>query len=155
MTIQPVTRRSFLKLGCLAAAAGLTTCGLGLAVASPQVEPVELVSRTFGDPNMTPRILIAYASATGTTQEIAAEIGKRLAAAGAAVDVKPVREIDGIEGYQAVIIGSAVQYGEWLADAVEFVRLNREALDRVPTALFCVHIRNLEEDADSRRNREA
>jgi len=58
------------------------------------------------------RILIAYASATGSTVEVAAEIGKTLGGCGFSVDVRPIRENSKIEGYQAVLVGSAVQWGK-------------------------------------------
>ncbi len=54
------------------------------------------------------RTLVAYASRTGSTAEIAAEIGKTLSACGFAVDVLPIREKPQLDGYQAVVIGSAV-----------------------------------------------
>ena len=104
---------------------------------------------------MTPKILIAYASATGSTAEIAAEMGKIFSAAGWAADVRPVGEVSGLAGYQAVLIGSAVQYGRWLPEAVSFVKTHQAALSNLPVALFCVHIRNLEENPASRAARRA
>lgn len=47
-----------------------------------------------------------------------------------------------MEGYQAVVVGSAVHRGQWLPEAVEFVKTNQEALGHMPVALFCVHITN-------------
>src|SRR5574337_1034288 len=74
-----LSRRDFLKFGCLTgAAAGLAVCGVGLAVSEPDQQPVDLPSFTYGESTMSTRILIAYASATGSTAEVAAEIGKRL-----------------------------------------------------------------------------
>ncbi len=102
---------------------------------------------------MSTRILIAYASATGSTAEVAAEIGKRLSARGFAVDVRPIEEKPQLDGYQAVLIGSAVQYGNWLPGAVEFVKNNQQVLSGLPVALFCVHIRNLGDDEASRQGR--
>jgi menaquinone-dependent protoporphyrinogen oxidase len=102
---------------------------------------------------MNKKILIAYASATGSTLEIAAEIGKTLGARGFTVDVKSVRENPQVEDYEAVLIGSAVQYGKWLPEAVDFVKRNQGILRRLPVALFCVHIQNLEDDWQSRRRR--
>lgn len=151
---KPVSRRNFLKIGCLAsAAAGLATCGLGLAVSEPGRTPLELPSFSYGDKSMNARILIAYASATGSTVEVAAEIGKTLGARGFSVDVRPIRENPQIEDYQVVLVGSAVQWGKWLPEAVGFVQDNLGTLRRLPVALFCVHIRNLGDDEESRRNR--
>lgn len=154
MTTQPISRRQFLKLGCLGVSAvGVAACGLGLAAPAPGATPVELPSFTYGEENMNKRILLIYASATGSTVEVAEAIAETLAGRGFCVDVRPVNENPQVDGYQAVLVGSAVQYGNWLPEAIEFVKNNQEALKRVPVALFCVHIRNTEDDEQSRKNR--
>jgi menaquinone-dependent protoporphyrinogen oxidase len=102
---------------------------------------------------MNNRVLVAYASATGSTVGVAAEIGKTLGAGGFSVDVKPIQEKPQVDGYRAVLIGSAVQNGNWLPEAVAFVQANQPALNRVPVALFCVHIQNRGSDEASRWNR--
>jgi len=154
MTKQSISRRQFLKVGCLGiSAAGVAACGLGLAVPAPQAAPVELPSFNYGEKNVKKRILLAYASATGSTVEVAEAIAETLAGRGFCVDVRPVKDNPRIDGYQAVLIGSAIQYGSWLPEAIEFVKSNLKALNQVPVALFCVHIRNTENDEESRRNR--
>jgi hypothetical protein len=57
--------------------------------------------------------LIADASRTGTT-EIAQAIGRDLRGPGMRVDVLPATKADRMEGYDALIIGSAVRFGIWL-----------------------------------------
>ena len=102
---------------------------------------------------MKKRILLAYASATGSTLEVAEAIAETLAGRGFCVDVRPVKDNPQIDGYQAVLVGSAVQYGSWLPEAIEFIKSSQEALNRSPVALFCVHIRNTENDEESTSNR--
>ncbi len=156
MSVSPVSRRRFIKTGCLAAgAAGLAACGgVGFALSSDlDSSPVELSSITFGDKNVNNRILVAYASYAGSTAEVAAEIGKVLAQRGFSVDVRPVKEEPSVDGYAAIMVGSAVQYGKWLPEAVDFVETNAAALNRVPVALFCVHITNVGSDEKIRRAR--
>jgi menaquinone-dependent protoporphyrinogen oxidase len=85
------------------------------------------------------KVLIAYASRTGTTVEIAEAIGKTLGERGFAVDVRPIQEKPSVERYQAVLIGSAIIGGNFLPEAAEFVRANGEALRKTPVALFVVH----------------
>lgn len=151
---KPVSRRQFLKMGCLGvSAAGVAACGLGLAAPAPGTKPVELPSWTFGDEPMNKRILLAYASATGSSVEVAQAIAETLDERGFSVDVRPVKENPTVEGYQAVIAGSAVQYGKWLPEAIDFVKVNRAALQQVPVALFCVHITNTGNDEQSRATR--
>ena len=102
---------------------------------------------------MDQRVLVAYASAMGSTVDVAAEIGKTLAARGLSVDVRPIQSQPQLDGYQAVLIGSAVQSGQWLPEALDFVKQNQQALNCLPVALFCVHIRNLGDDEASRAGR--
>ena len=102
---------------------------------------------------MKQRILIAYASVFGSTVDVAATIGETLAKHDLAVDVKPIEGNPKLDDYQAMVIGSAVQHGNWLPEAIDFVRNNHVALKELPVALFCVHITNLGDDETSCRNR--
>lgn len=154
MPSKSISRRTFLKAGCITmAAGGLTVCGASMAIPAPDEELIELPSLTYGEKNMNKRTLIAYASATGTTVDVAAAIGETLAASGISVDVKPVKEAPPLEGYDAFVIGSAVQHANWLPEAVDFVKDHQRELNGVPVALFCVQIQNLGEDVTSRQNR--
>ena len=56
----------------------------------------------------TTRILIGYASAYGSTKGVAMKIGEHLSIAGFEVDVRPIDEVESIDGYGAAIIGSAI-----------------------------------------------
>ena len=102
---------------------------------------------------MNRRILVTYATRTGTTAGVAAAVGETLAARGFDVDVKPIVENPDPSGYEAVIIGSAINGGQWLPEAVTYISDNQQALRQVPVALFCVHIMNLGDDAASKKNR--
>lgn len=84
------------------------------------------------------KILVAFATRAGSTFEVAARVAEVLRAAGATVDVKPVTAVHEMKGYDAVVVGSAIRMGNWLPEAVAFVKTNREALSRIPTAYFLV-----------------
>lgn len=84
------------------------------------------------------RVLIAYASRLGSTREIAQAIGEVLLHRGAGVDVLPVNEIQQIEGYQAVIVGSSIREQAWLPEAKRFVQIHRDALRQLPLVYFAV-----------------
>ena len=99
------------------------------------------------------KVLIAYASATGSTVEVAEAIGKTLGARGFLVDVRPVKEKPSIDGYQAVIIGSAVQGSKWLPEAVEFVTANKAALQKISVVLMSVHFFFRGESGNDRKMR--
>jgi menaquinone-dependent protoporphyrinogen oxidase len=58
-----------------------------------------------------------------------------------------------LTGYQAVIMGSAIRMGNWLPEAVDFVKANQSALNAMPVALFTVHMLNTGEDETSRNAR--
>ncbi len=98
---------------------------------------------------MDKRILIAYATFTGSTQEAAVEIGKTLGERGFAVDVIPVLEKPQVDVYDFVLIGSAVHGSKWLAEALEFVEANRDALSRVPVTLFSLCLAGMAKDEKS------
>ncbi|TAK13835.1 MAG: flavodoxin [Anaerolineae bacterium] len=158
METNKVTRRGFLKIAGLTLGGSILTCsGLGylasrsLATKMARLEPSEF---TFGEGNSADaRVLVAYATYAGSTMEVAAAIGEELGVRGYRVDVKPVSEVTRWNNYQAVVIGSAVQYGDWLPEAIEFVRANQQVLKSTRVALFSVHILNLEDDPTSRAAR--
>lgn len=82
------------------------------------------------------KILIAFASRHGSTQEIAQEIAQELRVAGHSVRVRPTDEVTDIEQYDAAIIGSAVYMGTWLPESRRFVDEHRAQLAHIPIWLF-------------------
>ena len=82
------------------------------------------------------KLLIAFASQYGSTGEVAEAIGDVVCQQGCAVDVKWVRDVEQVDTYDAVIVGSAIQYDKWMPEAVDFVRTNQKALSRVQVAYF-------------------
>lgn len=150
-----VNRREFLlAAGVTAGAATLLCGGLGyLATVPPDMALPELNEEE--DNRMSQKILVVYATKAGSTAEIAVEIGKSLAARGYGVDVKPVKEDPSLDGYQAVVIGSAIRIGRWLSEADQFVRKNQARLNQLPAALFTVHLENLGEGDDQQAARRA
>ena len=102
---------------------------------------------------MDKRILVTYATRTGSTVGVASSIGETLAERGFTVDVKPMKEDPSLDGYRAVVMGSTVNGGNWLPEAVEFVHTNQAKLNQALMALFSVHIMNLGSDEESTKNR--
>ena len=89
---------------------------------------------------MTTRILVTYASRSGSTAEIAEAIGKTLAEHGMQVDVLPMQDVKDLAPYQAVIAGSAIRGSKWLPEAVQFIRTHQSTLRHKPYAMFTVCI---------------
>jgi menaquinone-dependent protoporphyrinogen oxidase len=83
-----------------------------------------------------PRVLVSAASLHGATAEIAQAIGQVLSEQGLAVAVIPPGDVGGLDGYDAVVIGSAVYMGHWLDPAKELVNRFRDALTGRPVWLF-------------------
>lgn len=91
---------------------------------------------------MSKRVLVGYATGTGSTVGVAQKIGETLSGRGFEVDVKPMKDQPSLDGYAAVVLGSAVNGGRWLPEAAAFVTANGDALGNVPVSLFCVHAMN-------------
>jgi menaquinone-dependent protoporphyrinogen oxidase len=82
------------------------------------------------------KILIAYVSKTGSTKEVAMEIGKVLTEKGLSVDVIPVSEVKSVEFYSGVVIGAPVNGMRWHQDANDFIQANSEKFKTIPAAYF-------------------
>jgi menaquinone-dependent protoporphyrinogen oxidase len=87
---------------------------------------------------MSDKILVAYASRTGSTAGVAEAIGKTLSENGVQVEVRPMEDVKDLAPYRAVVAGSAIQGAQWLPDAMQFMRTHRAALTQKPFAAFLV-----------------
>jgi len=92
----------------------------------------------IGETPMSNKILVAYASRAGSTAGVAEAIGQTLAESGAQVEVRPMKDVEDLAPYQAVVAGSAIQGGRWLPEAMQFVQTHRAALAQKPFAAFLV-----------------
>lgn len=81
-------------------------------------------------------VLVAYASKYGATQEIAEKIGQVLNASGIVTDVEAIEQVRDITPYTAVVVGSAVYAGQWMGEAVGFLKTHEFQLAQRPTWFF-------------------
>ncbi|HWV84413.1 MAG TPA: flavodoxin domain-containing protein [Capillimicrobium sp.] len=87
-------------------------------------------------PITPPRVLIAYASKRGATAEIAEAIAAEIAAAGLDVECRSAETVPTIDGYDAVVLGSAMYMRRWRPEARRFLRRHGDALARRPLWVF-------------------
>jgi menaquinone-dependent protoporphyrinogen oxidase len=83
------------------------------------------------------KILVAYATAVGSTAEVAEVVGESLKD-GATVDVRPAKEVTDLSEYDAVVLGTGVRAGNPYAEAKAFVSRHGAALKGLPVAAFVV-----------------
>lgn len=69
---------------------------------------------------------------------VAEAITGSLRAAALPVYVQPAREVRSLEGYRAVVLGTALRIGHWYKDTDAFLALHREALGGLPVAVFAL-----------------
>jgi menaquinone-dependent protoporphyrinogen oxidase len=81
-------------------------------------------------------VLVAYATKLGSNGEIAEAIADTLRAGGHHASAHPVREVKGLDGWDAVVLGSAIYAAHWQRDARRFVTRHRDALAERPVWLF-------------------
>lgn len=77
---------------------------------------------------MSRNVLVAYATKMGATAGIAEAIGAELREHGHHVDIREVGQIGSIDGYDAVVLGSAIYLGRWRPEAVAFLRKHADEL---------------------------
>jgi len=85
---------------------------------------------------MSNSILVAFATRYGSTQEVADKIAATLRESGLTVDVQPVKQVQTLDGYRAVVLGTPLYIGSWLKDAQRFLTRHQTALEKLPVAIF-------------------
>ncbi|HET7588749.1 MAG TPA: flavodoxin domain-containing protein [Solirubrobacterales bacterium] len=81
-------------------------------------------------------VLVAYASKRGSTAEIAETVAATLRREGLGVCLVKAEDVDSLEGYDAVVLGSAVYVKRWRGDARHFVKKHRKDLRQKPLWVF-------------------
>ncbi len=83
-------------------------------------------------------VLVAYASARGSTREIVQHIADRMAVSLGGVECRSVDEVESVSGYEAVVVGSAVHNQRWLPAAGQFFDRHAPELAKRPVWAFNV-----------------
>lgn len=87
------------------------------------------------------RILLAYGTTEGHTDDVVVELRKPLEAAGHDVAAHVVGEAPGTPtGFDAVVVGSSIHVGKHDKSVIAWIGANRAALDALPSAFFQVSL---------------
>jgi menaquinone-dependent protoporphyrinogen oxidase len=81
-------------------------------------------------------VLVAYASKRGSTAEIAETVAATLRREGLGVCLMRAEDVQDLERYDAVVLGSAVYMKRWRGDARDFLKKHRKALRQMPLWAF-------------------
>ena len=91
-------------------------------------------------------VLVAYASAHGSTAEVAEFVGERLRERRFDATVASVETVQTLDGFDAFILGSAIHGGMWLTPMGQFLDRFGDSFGRRPIFMFLTCIRILEPD---------
>lgn len=83
------------------------------------------------------KVLVAYASTHGSTQEVAEAVAATLRERELRVDLQPARDVRRLEGYSAVVLGAPLYMLHLHKDALRFLSQHQKALTGgMPVAIF-------------------
>ena len=80
---------------------------------------------------MAKKVLVAYGSRYGCTEEVSQEIAKVLEKSGLSVslfNLESSNRLPKIEEYDAILVGSGIKIGKWTKEADNLLKKNKESL---------------------------
>ncbi len=80
-------------------------------------------------------VLVAYATLSGSTSEVASAVAAELRRSGSRVDFRRLQDVSNLESYDLVVIGAPMILG-WHREAMAFIKAQQKTLSRVPVAYF-------------------
>jgi menaquinone-dependent protoporphyrinogen oxidase len=85
---------------------------------------------------MEPCVLVTYATRSGSTEELARTIADVLRENGLPVELLPAKNVRSLERYSAVVLAAPLYMFRLHKDARRFLSMHRDALIKIPVALF-------------------
>lgn len=82
---------------------------------------------------MQKKVLVAYATNSGSTSEVADAVAGELRNSGMVADVCRLTLVPSVEPYSAVVVAAPMILG-WHGEAVRFIKKHQQALRKVPVA---------------------
>ena len=94
------------------------------------------------------KVLIAYASEAGSTAEVASFINDIITEAEIKSECINVKNINSVEDYDIIFIGSPIYMGKWKKEATKFIEINQEQFKdkKIFYFLTCMSLSSNEED---------
>ena len=81
------------------------------------------------------KILVTYATLSGTTVEVARVVAEEIEKSGAPAELLPIGEVKTLDGYAGVVIGAPMIMG-WHRSGLGFLGKHRKAWRQLPFAIF-------------------
>jgi menaquinone-dependent protoporphyrinogen oxidase len=100
---------------------------------------------------MNKRILVAYASGSGSTREVAEAIAAEIEGEGLNCVVQHVSKANNVALYSGVVIGSSIRIGRWLPEAVACLERIKTELTNKPVAYFTTCLTMIDDTAENRQ----
>jgi menaquinone-dependent protoporphyrinogen oxidase len=85
---------------------------------------------------MAKRVLVAYATKSGSTREIAELITKVLQEKGLETDIQEMKNVKSVSNYDAFVIGAPMYMFRFIGDLPKFIKKFRKEIEKTPTAFF-------------------
>lgn len=101
------------------------------------------------------RVLIAYGSRYGSTEEIANKISeyfKESNIESTVIDVKKEKKWPSLQEYDGVIVGSGIKISKWMNEPRKFLEKNSQELNKKKLAVFISCITIINEPEIARKN---
>lgn len=82
------------------------------------------------------RVLVAYASKNGATEEIAQRVAEAIRDSGVEAECREAGQVRHLDTYDGVVLGSAVYARRWRPSARRFLRRHQRTLPALPWWVF-------------------
>jgi len=149
MMDKKLSRRKFLRIAGGVVGAGVVACG-GSAYFGLRTPSSVVYKEDFCEGEKDKKFLFAYSSRSGATGEIAEKIAASICTLGYTADLMRIQNVQSLDVYHAVVIGSPVYMGRVMGDCVSFIEKYEKILYSIPTAFFGV---GLTMKVDTQENR--
>jgi menaquinone-dependent protoporphyrinogen oxidase len=133
-----ISRRTFFKKAGITAGVLVLAGASGAGAVKYAVTEPEIIfprQKYQKDDGMS-KILVTYASKCGSTGEVAVAIAEELRKSNFPVDVLPVDDVNSLDPYSAVILGTALRFEKPLNEMMDFINKFNQVLPQKKIACF-------------------